>query len=256
MMIKRGSAVSVYADSHIGCVRRENQDTYALCTVCGGTLAVICDGMGGAAGGSIAAGAAADAFCRRFSSAYVNIIGDKDVTAIDMHRVCSDAVYTANQEVFARAVTTPGLRGMGTTLAMAFLKSNRLYVANIGDSRVYLWRAGSLSRISHDDSLVQQMIDSGRLTEDEARTSDQRHLLTRALGTAPYVECGFYTAEVAAGDVVLLCSDGLTTHYSDAELAVCLREEQDITKLVKLLLAGACARGGQDNITVACLRAE
>lgn len=247
--------VRVFADSHIGCVRDENQDAYSVCTVHGGTLAVVCDGMGGAAGGRVAADIACETFCRRFSSVYDDIMSDEHA-AFDLHRLCSDAVYAANQAVFERAVTTPALQGMGTTLAAAYLRDERLYVTNVGDSRVYLHHAGRLARVSHDDSLVQQMIDAGRLTEDEAWESDQRHLLTRALGTAPYVECGFYAAEVSPGDVVLVCSDGLTAHYRDSELADVLGGETEAAALTKRLIEGTCSRGGRDNVTVVCLHID
>lgn len=247
--------VRVFADSHIGRVRDENQDAYSVCTVHGGTLAVVCDGMGGAAGGRVAADIACETFCRRFSSAYDDIMSG-EYADFDLHRLYSDAVYAANQAVFERAVTTPALQGMGTTLAAAYLRDDRLYVANVGDSRVYLYHAGRLTRVSHDDSLVQQMIDAGRLTEDEAWESDQRHLLTRALGTTPYVECGFYVAEVSACDTVLVCSDGLTAHYRDCELADVLGGMPEPAALTKCLIEGACSRGGRDNVTVVCLHID
>ena len=145
---------------------------------------------------------------------------------------------------------------MGTTLSAAYLSEDRLFVANVGDSRVYLFRDGQLTRISHDDSLVQQMIDAGQLTEKEAYHSESRHLLTRAIGVAPYVEFDFFAPHVKAGDVVLLCSDGLTSHYTDRDLQACMTEITDLRKLVYNLIIGACARGGKDNVTVACLRVE
>lgn len=253
MTVKK-SPVRVYADSHIGCVREENQDAYATCAVHGGTLVVVCDGMGGEAGGRIASTTAANEFCRCFSSAYEDFIGDNAIDEFAMHRLCGDAIYAANRAVFDRAVTTPELKGMGTTLSSAYLAGRQLFVANVGDSRVYLFRGGSLSRLTHDDSVVQQMIDDGKLTEEAAHRSECRHLLTRAVGVVPYVEFGFLTSHVEKGDVVLLCSDGLTAHYTDQELQACLAEIDDLQKLVYNLIVGACARGGRDNVTVACLR--
>jgi protein phosphatase len=254
-MSEKKQPVRVYADSHIGCVREENQDAYACLPVGDGMLLAVCDGMGGAAGGQIASHMAVDEFCRSFSSTFENVVGQsKDEFAF--HRLYADAVYAANRAVFDRAVTEPRLQGMGTTLSAAYLLGDRLFVANVGDSRVYLFRNGSLNRVSHDDSVVQQMIDDGRLTEEEARKSECSHLLTRAIGIAPYVEFGFFAPTVEKGDVVLLCSDGLTAHYTDRELQACLAEIGDLQRLVYNLMIGTCARGGRDNVTVACLRVE
>ncbi|MBQ8351535.1 MAG: serine/threonine-protein phosphatase [Clostridia bacterium] len=255
-MTEGKNLVKIYADSHIGCVREENQDAYAALAVHDGALAVVCDGMGGEAGGRIASGIAVEEFCRRFSSAFESVIGEGEIDEFALHRVCGDAVYAANRAVFDRAVTVPTLQGMGTTLSVAYLVGNRLFVTNVGDSRVYLFHDGALTRISHDDSVVQQMIDAGQLTEQDAHKSECRHLLTRAVGVAPYVEFGFFAQRVEKGDVVLLCSDGLTAHYTDKELQACLAEISDLQKLVYNLIIGTCARGGRDNVTVACLRVE
>lgn len=247
------SRFRAYAESNIGCVREENQDTYAVHAIGEGMLAVVCDGMGGAAGGRVAADMACDAFCRGFSSTYEEMIGREMHTAFDMHRVYNSVIYAANQVVFEQAAADEALRGMGTTIAAAYVIDNSLYVTNVGDSRVYLLHRGELVRISHDDSLVQQMIDSGQISEAEAAQSEGRHILTRALGTTPYVECGFYTATLEKDDILLLCSDGLTAHYSDRELAAFLQQPGDTVSLVRGLIEGTCARGGQDNVTVVCL---
>ena len=248
--------INVYADSHIGCVREENQDAYAATAVRQGALVVVCDGMGGAAGGQIASSVTCKEFCRAFSESFEDLVGDGPVEETALHRVCSAAVYAANRAVFDRAVTTPMLQGMGTTLSAVYLAGEHLFVANVGDSRVYLFRDGTLTRISHDDSVVQQMIDAGQMEEREAHRSECRHLLTRAIGVAPYVEFGFFAPPVQTGDVLLLCSDGLTAHYTDGELQACLSEIGDLQKLVSNLIIGTCARGGKDNVTVACLRVE
>lgn len=244
----------VYAHTHIGCVRDENQDTYLTRALHEGALAVVCDGMGGAAGGCVASGVASEAFCHRFSCAYDEILPNGAGEESDVHRVFGDAIYAANRAVFERAVTVPSLQGMGTTLSAVYLTADRLFCANVGDSRIYLFREGSLTRISHDDSLVQKMLDDGEITEADARQSECRHLLTRAVGIAPYVEFGFFSCPVAVGDIVMLCSDGLTAHYTDKELQACLQDEADLQRLTDSLLIGSCARGGRDNITLVLLR--
>lgn len=240
----------IYAHTHIGCVRKENQDTYRTCALHAGTLAVVCDGMGGAAGGCIASAVASEEFCRRFSCACDDMVPNGQAAECDMHRAFGDAVYAANRAVFEQAVTVPSLQGMGTTLSAVYLTAGCLFGANIGDSRIYLYRAGRLARMSHDDSLVQKMLDDGEITEADARLSECRHLLTRAVGIAPYVEFNFFSHLVTAGDIIMLCSDGLTTHYTDKELQACLQAESDLQRLTDSLLIGSCARGGRDNITL------
>ncbi len=247
--------MKIYAESHIGCVRTENQDVYAVQAVSEGMLAVVCDGMGGTAGGRIAAELASDVFCRKFSSVYDDLVRDAAADDFVLHRVYADAVYAANQQVFERSVTMPELHGMGTTLSAVYVDGQSLYAINIGDSRIYLYHQGVLTRISHDDSLVQQKIDTGIITEDEAFQSKERHFLTRALGTDSYTDFDFYTTSVSPQDRILLCSDGLTTQYKDKEIASFFAAD-DISCMVKRMIEGANEKGGHDNITIVCLAVE
>ena len=247
--------MKVYAASHIGCVRTETQDAYRICTVGDGMLAVVCDGMGGAAGGKIASTVCADEFSRRFAESYATLIGDAtEILPFDVHRVYSQAVYHANLSVFHRAVTTPALHGMGTTLAAAFVTGDALFCANIGDSRVYLVREGHATRVTHDDTCVQALVDEGAITEEEARVHRDKHILTAALGTAPYMDFQFVTEELRPADILLLCSDGLTDYYADAEIGAAVSAAHgDLQAAADRFIMGACARGGKDNITVALL---
>ena len=242
-----------YADSHIGLIRGENQDVCRLTEAPGGILALVLDGMGGIAGGRIAAEVAAGAFAERFTAICEEKKGETAFTPTDIRRFYSHAVYHANNAVFERSVAMPELQGMGTTLSAAYLTPGRVYIANIGDSRVYLLRGGEILRLTRDDSFVQEMIDSGKMTEEEARKSERRNLITRALGTSPYVDFHFVEHAVQKGDRILLTSDGLTGYYTDSEIAELAREHTEPKALVKACLAGACARGGADNITAAVM---
>ncbi len=242
-----------FADSHIGLIRGENQDVCRLAEAPGGILALVLDGMGGIAGGRIAAEVAAEAFAERFIGICEEKKGETAFSSTEIRRFYSHAVYHANQAVFERSVATPQLQGMGTTLSAAYLTPGRVYIANIGDSRVYLLRSGEIMRLTHDDSFVQEMMDSGKMTEEEARKSDRRNLITRALGTSPYIDFHFVEHAVQKGDRILLTSDGLTGYYTDEELLVVAGEHKDPKSLVKAYLTGACARGGADNITAAVM---
>lgn len=244
-----------YADSHIGLLRQENQDVCGLVEVPGGILALVLDGMGGVAGGRIAAEVAAEKFAEQFAALCEEKKGNGPFSPFDIHRFYSHAVYHANNAVFERSVATPELRGMGTTLSAAYLTPERVYIANIGDSRVYLLRGGKATRLTRDDSFVQEMVDTGKMTEEEARASDRKNLITRALGTAPYVDFHFVEAAVTHGDRILLASDGLTGYYTDAALGELAAVHREPRALVKACLAGACALGGADNITAAVMEA-
>lgn len=242
-----------YADSHIGFLRGENQDVCRLTEVSGGILALVLDGMGGTAGGRIAAEVAASTFAEHFAAICEEKKGERAFTPADIRRFFSHAVYHANTAVFERSVTVPDLQGMGTTISAAYLTPGRVYIANIGDSRVYLLRGAEILRLTRDDSYVQEMIDSGNMTEEEARKSNHRNLITRAVGTAPYVDFHFVEHTIQKGDRILLTSDGFTGYYTDEEIAQLACEHTEPKALVKACLAGACARGGADNITAAVM---
>lgn len=249
------------AVSHPGLVRQENQDICLVGEPTGAArLAVVCDGMGGVAGGRIAASVAGEAFLRHFGEACAAGLPRAED---DLHRVFSGAVYHANTAVFERSVATPELAGMGTTLAAALVADGRVTAINIGDSRVYHYRDGSLTRLSHDDSYVQTLVDEGTIRPDEAGDRPDRNLLTAALGIAPYVEFHFAATALLPGDRILLCSDGLTGHCSDERIAGLLaatppaagaaRGSTPADATVKALVDEACRCGGEDNITVVLL---
>ena len=242
--------MKTHAVTDIGLVRHENQDACEILELpeMNGVLAVVCDGMGGAAGGRIASELA----IRNFTDAMNAFLRAPDFVAdeIALHQCFSEAVYRANREVFDRSVITPDLKGMGTTLSAALLLGNRLFAVNVGDSRVYLLRNLRLARLTHDDSYVQTLIDQGRLTEEEARLHPRRNLLTRALGTKPYTEFDFEGYTVEPGDRLLLTSDGLTTCARDSEIAALLTAVRKTDEAANALVAAARSAGGPDNITV------
>lgn len=242
--------MQAYAESNIGLVREENQDVYRLVKVDSRTaLFLVCDGMGGASGGKEAATVAADTFADSFRENFATVVGEQRPTPFAVQRVFTHAVYRANQAVFERAVENPALSGMGTTLSAACISGNMLFVANIGDSRVYLIRDLSARQLTRDDSLVQQLVDDGELTPGAARSCEYKHLLTRALGPNPYVEFSFLHESLRSGDRVLLCSDGLSAYHTEQSIASLAGPSRDLRGATHALIADACRGGGRDNIT-------
>ncbi len=244
--------MKAYADTNRGCVRAENQDVFRLLEVPGGLLAVVCDGMGGHAGGRTAATLAADTFTAAFSRQYVGLKDGGRFTEHDIHRFFGNAVYEANNIVFERGVTDFALAGMGTTFTAVYVLAGHAFLCNIGDSRTYLVRDGQATRLTRDDSYVQGLIDAGELTEEEARVHEKRNLLTRALGTRPYTEFFFAEVPVKKGDRLLLVSDGFTCYYRDGEIGPLVAGKKTAAVL-KTCIEGACECGGADNITVAVI---
>ncbi len=246
-----------YANTHIGKVRTENQDVFHIEQIADGvTLLVVCDGMGGACGGAVAASVAAEALCRRFARLYGERPTKEPPDAFEVHRLFTHAVYYANQAVLERGVAEPALQGMGTTVVAACVIGREVYITNVGDSRAYLLSGGAIRRLTHDDSLVQQMIDEGKMSEEEARTSPDRSILLAAVGTMPYVDLHFtyLTLDGAKGEMLLLCTDGLTSYLTDREIVARVDPLLSLQTSVASLIEGALDGGGGDNIT--CLLAR
>lgn len=247
--------MKAYADSHTGLVREENQDVCRLSPVAGGILALVLDGVGGAAGGRIAAEIAADKFAECFTALCEESKESKtDLVAADVHRFFSHAVYAANKAVFERGILEPALAGMATTLTAVYLTAKEAFVANVGDSRAYLMSGGEILRLTRDDSLVQEEIDRGRLTEEEARLSHVKNVITVAVGIAPYVDFHFASHAVAQGDRLLVSTDGLTSYFPDKELLSLSEEGGDPKALVKRYIKGALVRGGADNVSAVVMQ--
>jgi serine/threonine protein phosphatase PrpC len=232
------------AGTHVGNVRRTNQDAWSYSLEAG--LFVVCDGMGGAAGGEIASQAAVEAFVEHLST---TAEAQRSVKAI------TQAVCAANKRVHARAALEPGLQGMGTTLVgLAARGDHAISVVHVGDSRCYRRRAGELLRCTEDHSLIAEQVRMGVLTEEQAAESPMRNVITRAVGTKRSVTPEVRELAVEAGDVFLLCSDGLTRELPDAAIGVVLGRDGSLEERVTGLVDAALRAGGRDNVT--CLLVE
>ncbi|HEV2368500.1 MAG TPA: Stp1/IreP family PP2C-type Ser/Thr phosphatase [Acidimicrobiales bacterium] len=221
------------ARTDIGRERENNEDA----VVNRDNLAAVADGMGGAPGGEIASAAAATLVESAFTGSSLD-----ELTA---------AARAANRTIWDRARTEAGLEGMGTTLcAVGLLETGSLAVVNVGDSRAYLWRGGSLRRLTDDHSITAELLRRGEITEEEAVDHPHRHILTRALGVAPTVEVDGCVHPVQDGDRLVLCTDGLFTEVQEEEIASVMATDHDIAAAKDSLVELALSRGGHDNISV------
>jgi protein phosphatase len=218
-----------------GRVRRRNEDAF----VSAPPLFAVADGMGGAQAGEVASRLAAAAFHDYH-----------EADALDPEARLRSIIQEANRRIYARASTDPHASGMGTTITAALASGARVAVGHVGDSRAYLVRDGTLEQLTQDHSLVADLVRSGRLTPEEAEIHPQRSVITRALGTDSAVVVDSFSIEAQAGDVYLLCSDGLTTMLDEPTLQRIVLEASNLEEAARALVDAANRNGGEDNVTV------
>jgi protein phosphatase len=222
-----------------GHVRRNNEDSYLI----RGDLFMIADGMGGAAAGEVASAMCAQAF------AEIDLIRSRGESAL------RDAIVVANARIHERAVSDPAASGMGTTVTAALVESDgRVALANVGDSRAYLLREGALRRLTEDHSVVAELVATGQISDWEASSHPQRNVVTRVLGAEATVRVDTFWLEAQDGDVVLLCSDGLTDMVAEEEFAKLLAADKSCEQIARDLVRAALAQGGEDNVTTVLFR--
>ena len=221
--------------SHPGRKRRHNEDAW----VCQPPLFAVADGMGGARGGEIASRVAATALGEAVDGS-----GEERVVAL---------IQEANRQVYTRAKEDVDASGMGTTITVALVENGVVAIGHDGDSRAYLIRDQKMEQLTEDHSLVAELVRSGRLSPEEAEIHPQRSVITRALGTDPDVDVDSFSVEGRAGDIFLICSDGLTSMIDDeAILAIVEQGSGNLEAIAKELVGAANLSGGEDNITVVC----
>ena len=234
-----------------GKVRRQNQDVFKVLFDEERNVAVlvVCDGMGGAKAGSIASTLAAEAFMHYMGRCVENFGIQNDI-AENM----ADAVLTANRAVYEKSIQGEQYAGMGTTLTAAISTSEGEVVVNIGDSRVYHSTRSSITQITKDHSVVEEMIDRGDLTRSEARRHPNKNLITRALGTSDSEEPDVFSLKLEKGEHILLCSDGLSNLVFDSEMLFLLQSGGSVRESCEKLLEMALSRGAPDNVTAVIFR--
>ena len=239
--------IKTWAITDVGLVRKENQDTYRIAR--NGGVCVVCDGMGGAAGGRIASTLAAETYV-----AELDKVLKPDMTPEQLREASSYAVAMANQAVENRATEDAELSNMGTTLVSAIAYEGGAVVTNIGDSRAYYITEAGITRITKDHSLVESMVDHGDITADEARRHPGRNLITRALGRDTNAACDGYIRPMEQGDFILLCTDGLVNTVTDQEMLFEIVHGGDLDTCLDRLLHISKSQGAPDNVTAVLMQ--
>ena len=231
----RLALVEVAHLSDTGRVRHHNEDR----SVASSRILAVADGMGGAKAGEVAAQVAVDA-----------VSGLATVDPESVRR----AIERANRSIRRMASEDPDKSGMGTTMTAAVVRDGQLDVIHVGDSRAYLWRDGALSQVTEDHSVVGELVRRGSITAEEAESHPHRNVITRALGAEAEVQADTVTAGLRDGDVVLLCSDGLSSYVPEADIAAALEAAPTLADAARALVDRANAAGGVDNVTVVLAR--
>ncbi|HEX4007901.1 MAG TPA: Stp1/IreP family PP2C-type Ser/Thr phosphatase [Acidobacteriaceae bacterium] len=252
----KGLQVEYFGSSDTGCVRTGNEDAFAMHADDG--LFVVCDGMGGGAAGEVASSLAVEAFMAGMRNTKVGSVSAID----DVTSVLYGAIVEANGQVLQRSRVSAEFHGMGTTLVAMWLRRARIeglvrlavWLAHVGDSRCYRLRDGGIEQMTADHSLVEQQVRMGQMTAEEAERSNMRHVITRAVGVDSQIEPEIAVVDALAGDLFLLCSDGLTREVTDARIAELIRNEERVEDACRALIAEARSNGGNDNITSVLVR--
>ncbi len=231
--------LEVVAESDVGCVRTNNEDSFGYDVAA--RIFVVCDGMGGLAAGETASGTAVRDLVEHFAQ--------EAVPDASLEERLRESILHANQQVYRMAQANEELRGMGTTLVSACFEGRRIVIGNVGDSRAYFLRHGICAQITNDHSFVGEQVRRGSMNEEEAEASPLRSVITRAVGTAETVEPDFFAGSIENGDILMLTTDGLT-RYADAKaIAAVILGSASLGDACKALIDTAKRQGAVDNVT-------
>jgi PPM family protein phosphatase len=260
--------VEVFAKTDLGKTRDHNEDRFLVADLTRGaaslqpdvrahvvgkegSLFVVADGMGGAAAGELASEMATDTIYKQLTRA---LSEEREVTPQRFAARLKEAVEAANSQIHTYAAAHPDVRGMGTTTTAAGLLGDHLFLSQVGDSRAYLIRHGTAVQLTKDQSLMQRLVEAGELTEEEAAKSERRNIILQALGPDARVKVDLTHQELRRGDILVLCSDGLSGQVTKDEIAAIASREPDLRTACEKLIALANERGGPDNVTVVVAR--
>jgi serine/threonine protein phosphatase PrpC len=253
-----GIRICVYGLTDVGVVRKNNEDTFVIAELTTGTteltadilrhtvgergtLLLVSDGMGGAEAGEVAS---------RMVARHVSL----ELAAAPLDQPPQDAIRTAveraNEAICSEATSNPARQGMGATLVAAWVRGANAYVASVGDSRLYLMRGGRVRQITRDQSMVETMVEAGAMSREQAEKHPQRNVILQAMGATPNVAVALERVELRRGDVLVLCSDGLSGKMIVEEMRDAILMTPDLEQACRRMVQLAKDRGGEDNITV------
>ena len=243
--------INVWGMTDTGLVRKENQDAYAVKRTQDSdrVISVVCDGMGGPAGGCVASHIAVDTFIEELEKILTPDMGPEQLREASAY-----AASLANKAIREAAGHSEKYRDMGTTLVSAISYADGAVITNVGDSRAYHITQDGIIRVTRDHSLVESMVERGDITEEEARRHPNRNLITRALGPDEVAECDGFICPMQPGDFLLLCTDGLIDTVTDQEMLFEVIHGDDIATCLDRLLNIAKSRGASDNVTAVLLQ--
>ena len=238
----------ISARTDVGIVRSNNQDSYAAGEFQNGVAwAVVCDGMGGNAGGNIASSTAVKSISERITSAY-----RETMTSSSIKNLLVTAITNANFEIYDMAADNLDLLGMGTTVVAAIMAKNTLYIAHAGDSRAYLVTKEEIRQLTRDHSVVQDLVDRGEITPEQARTHPRKNLITRALGVDESLKVDFTVEDLKGDETLLICTDGLSNMVEPLDIYRVVADNPH-EEIAEILVNQANENGGEDNITVVAI---
>lgn len=243
--------VEVCGLTDIGKIRELNEDSYKIYGFDNNKplgFCVLADGMGGHNAGEVASKTAVDVIADELMEKLDETDGEK----INLN--IATAIDFANSRVYGMSIGNPEQAGMGTTLVVAYVSDDVVRIANIGDSRAYVVTPKKIQKLTVDHSVVEQLVQSGTITPREARKHPDKNIITRALGTEEFVDADFYEYKPRDGEVILLCSDGLSEMLFDKDIKETVNKNESIESIVEELVAAANNKGGTDNITVVAIR--
>jgi len=244
--------------SDLGCVRQNNEDNFGYDGRYG--IYVVCDGMGGAAAGEVASKMAVDTVLTYFRDAdnlgHYPPVGEPVDRVSERANALGYAIRLANEAVFQSAAEHAARSGMGSTIVAVLAHKGFVSIGHVGDSRIYRIRNGAIEQLTQDHSLVMEQVRHGFITLEQARTSDVQNVILRALGSEESVQVDLDELIAMSGDVLLLCSDGLTRHVEDPQILELISAAPNVRSAANALIEAARAGGGSDNITALLLRFE
>jgi serine/threonine protein phosphatase PrpC len=243
-------SIEFFCATDTGRARSNNEDSVTVDEP--NALAVLADGMGGYNAGEIASGMATS-FIQRELGRWLEEVGES-ATDPEVRRAMDICVDNANRAIFNAANANPQYAGMGTTLVVAVFRGTRVLIGHVGDSRAYRLRGGRLMQVTRDHSLLQEQIDAGLITPEQAAFSANKNLVTRAVGVEDTVLLETHLHDVQPGDMYLMCSDGLSDMLDNATLAQLLQTHDELPKAGRALIDAANEAGGKDNIALVLVR--
>jgi protein phosphatase len=240
--------LKIVAKTDKGLIRESNQDAYAVGELPGEVAwAVVCDGMGGAAGGNIASALAVKVISDKITSCYNQKMRDSSI-----FNLLDSAITAANIEVYDMADSQRDLKGMGTTVVCAIVRQDTVYIAHAGDSRAYVAGDSEVKQLTTDHSMVQDLIDRGKITAEEAEHHPNKNIITRAVGVDKRIKIDFDQFDLEDNQTLILCTDGLSNYVSTTELLEDIKDGQYYA-FADRLVKRANNNGGGDNITVVAI---